>query len=166
MVNLLAGTLNKFKAFFKSKNFIRFAKFCAVGMSGTVVDFGILTALKELVHMPTVPANTISFSTAMVNNFIWNYIWTFRDIRGKKISLVFIQFAVISIIGWGLNTLVVWSLEHPLDFLFTRPNTGYLAAKFVATVAVLIWNFSANRFWTFRQKSVEPEAPSAPSENL
>jgi putative flippase GtrA len=158
--------VKKIIEFFKSKNFIRFAKFCAVGMSGTVVDFGILTALKELAHMPTLPANIISFSTAMVNNFIWNYLWTFRDIRGKKISLVFIQFAVISIIGLGLNSAIVVLLEHPLNFLFTRPNTGYLAAKFLATIAVLLWNFFANRFWTFRQKPVDANNPPTPSENI
>jgi putative flippase GtrA len=158
--------VNKIIEFFKSKNFIRFAKFCAVGMSGTVVDFGILTALKELAHMPTLPANIISFSTAMVNNFIWNYLWTFRDIRGKKISLVFIQFAVISIIGLGLNSAIVVLLEHPLNFLFTRPNTGYLAAKFLATIAVLLWNFFANRFWTFRQKPIDANNPPTPSENI
>ncbi len=162
----MAGTLKKFTAFLKSKNFIRFVKFCTVGMSGTVVDFGILTALKELAHMPTLPANIISFSTAMVNNFIWNYLWTFRDIRGKKISLVFIQFAVISAIGLGLNSAIVVLLEHPLNSLFTRPNTGYLAAKFIATVAVLLWNFFANRFWTFHQKSNEIDIPPAPSENI
>jgi putative flippase GtrA len=158
--------VKKIIEFFKSKNFIRFAKFCAVGMSGTVVDFGILTALKELAHMPTLPANIISFSTAMVNNFIWNYLWTFRDIRGKKISLVFIQFAVISIIGLGLNSAIVVLLEHPLNFLFTRPNTGYLAAKFLATIAVLLWNFFANRFWTFRQKPIDANNPPTPSENI
>jgi putative flippase GtrA len=166
MVKVQAGTLKKIIAFFKSKNFIRFVKFCAVGMSGTVVDFGILTALKELAHMPTLPANVISFSTAMVNNFIWNYIWTFRDIRDKKVSVVFIQFAVISVIGLGLNSAIVVLLEHPLNFLFTRPNTGYLAAKFLATIAVLLWNFFANRFWTFRQKPVDANNPPTPSENI
>jgi putative flippase GtrA len=158
--------VKKIIKFFKSKNFIRFVKFCAVGMSGTVVDFGILTALKELAHMPTLPANIISFSTAMVNNFIWNYIWTFRDIRGKKVSLVFIQFAIISAIGLGLNSSIVVLLEHPLNILFTRPNTGYLAAKFIATIVVLLWNFFANRFWTFRQKPVDSETPPIPSEDI
>lgn len=155
--------MQKMLNFFKSKNFIRFVKFCVVGISGTFVDFGILTALKELAHMPTLPANIISFSTAMLNNFIWNYLWTFRDVRGKKISLVFIQFAVISTIGLGLNSTIVVLLEHPFDSLFTRPNTGYLAAKFIATVVVLLWNFFANRFWTFRQKHAESATPSAPS---
>jgi putative flippase GtrA len=158
--------MKKIIVFFKSPSFIRFAKFCVVGMSGTLVDFGILTALKELAHMPTLPANIISFSTAMVNNFIWNYIWTFRDIRGKKIFLVFIQFAVISVIGLVLNSAIVVLLEKPLNSLFTRPNTGYLAAKFLATIVVLLWNFFANRLWTFRQKPTSPETPPAPSENI
>ena len=159
--------MKKIIEFFKSKDFIRFVKFCAVGISGTFVDFGILTALKELAHMPTLPANIISFSTAMVNNFIWNYIWTFRDVRGKKISLVFIQFAVISAIGLGLNTLIVVLLEHPFDSLLTRPNSGYLPAKFVATVAVLLWNFTANRLWTFRQKKAGPmEPPISEPDNI
>jgi putative flippase GtrA len=141
--------------FLKSKDFIRFVKFCVVGISGTLIDFGILAGLKELAHMPTLPANIISFVTAMVNNFTWNYIWTYRDVRGKKVSLVFIQFAVISVIGLALNSAIVVLLEKPLNFLFTRPNTGYLAAKTIATIVVLLWNYFANRLWTFRQKPVE-----------
>jgi putative flippase GtrA len=158
--------VKKIRAFLQSKNFLQFLKFAVVGLSGTVVDFGILAALKELVHMPTLPANVLSFTTAMANNFTWNYLWTFRDVRGKKVSVVFIQFAVISVIGLALNSTIVVLLEKPLNSLFTRPNTGYLAAKFIATIVVLLWNYFANRLWTFRQRPRKADEPFTPTENI
>jgi putative flippase GtrA len=32
------------------------------------------------------------------------------------------------------------------------PGLHYLAAQVVATAFVLVWNFAANRLWTFEEK--------------
>jgi len=61
--------------------FVQFTKFCMVGGSGVVVDMGILYLLAD----PSRLALNITLSkicaaeVAMINNFIWNELWTFRQ---------------------------------------------------------------------------------------
>jgi putative flippase GtrA len=50
-----------------------------------------------------------------------------------------------------LNDLLVTLLENPLGSLLGDVERGYLPAKVVATGFVLLWNFGANRLWTFRE---------------
>ena len=66
MIKLFARFAGRFGI--PAKEAERFIKFLFVGTVGFVVDFGILTLLKELTPLPTVVANTISF-TAAGNNF-------------------------------------------------------------------------------------------------
>jgi putative flippase GtrA len=133
-----------------SKEIKRFLRFLVVGLSGTLIDFGILTALKTFWGVPTIIANTISYSAGVVNNFTWNRIWTFAEARDKEWYVQFGQFVAINIVGVILNNLIVLGLEGPLGVLFNNPDKGYLPAKIVATGVVVLYNFVANRLWTFR----------------
>jgi putative flippase GtrA len=67
------------------KEFTRFTKFLAVGLTGFVVDFGVFNLLLKALSFPPVLAQAISFSLAAVNNFLWNRYWTYPDSRSKPI---------------------------------------------------------------------------------
>jgi putative flippase GtrA len=131
----------------------RFSKFLVVGTIGAVVDFGTLTLLIELAGFPTLVANTISFSAAVVSNFTFNRYWTYPDSRNKPITSQLGQFALVSIIGLIINNTILILLEGPFDRLLAVNESlagyGYLPAKVIATVVVLFWNFFVNRYWTY-----------------
>ncbi|MCP4417533.1 MAG: GtrA family protein [Chloroflexi bacterium] len=131
----------------------RFSKFLIVGTIGFVVDFGTLTLLKELFQTPTLIANTISFTMAVISNFTLNRYWTYPDSREKKLSSQLGQFAVVSIVGLVINNTLLLLLEGPFDSLLETVGIfvgrGYIPAKMVATVVVLFWNFFVNRYWTY-----------------
>ncbi len=131
----------------------RFIKFLVVGTIGFVVDFGTLTFLIEVVHLPTLVANTFSFSAAVVSNFILNRYWTYPDSRSKSIFSQLGQFALVNIIGLALNNTILHFLEPVFDGLLptltTLPVRGYIPAKMIATIVVLFWNFFINRYWTY-----------------
>lgn len=131
----------------------RFSKFLIVGTIGFVVDFGTLTFLKELFQIPTLIANTISFTMAVISNFTLNRYWTYPDSREKKLSAQLGQFAVVSIVGLVINNSLLWLLETPFDSLLESLDMfvgkGYIPAKMIATVVVLFWNFFVNRYWTY-----------------
>lgn len=131
----------------------RFLRFLTVGASGTVLDFLTLTLLKEAFLLPTLIANTIAFCVGLVNNFTWNRLWTFSDVRNGSLTRQFMQFAAISIIGLTLNNVIITVLETPFGTLFGLEDYGYLPAKLVATGIVFFWNFAANRYWTFNTKN-------------
>ena len=133
----------------------RFIKFAVVGSIGFIVDFGTLTILVEIFGLFEIFANVFSFSAAVVSNFLFNRYWTYPDSRSKDIWRQLAQFALVNIIGLGINTLVLFLLLTPfntlIDTLDVAPmiGRGYIPAKIVGTVIVLFWNFFVNRYWTY-----------------
>lgn len=132
-----------------SKEITRFSRFLAVGALGTALDFGILTLLK-LAGLPTLVANSISFTAGLLNNFTLNRLWTFSDVIQSNWQRQLIQYALVSLIGLTLNDLIVVSLENTMGAWLGQPEFGYLPAKVIATGVVVFWNYFANRAWTFR----------------
>ena len=142
---------------------IRFLKFMVVGMIGTIVDFGTLYVLHPVLGLHIVPANTISFTAAVLSNFTWNRYWTYPDSRTKPIRTQLLQFVVVNLVGWAINTGLLLLLRAPYVALAgtaapslglsSDPNliykVGYNLAKATATAVVLFWNFFVNRFWTY-----------------
>ena len=95
-------------------------------------------------------AGTISFVCAVISNFVWNRLWTFPESRELPMARQLGQFALINLIGLGLNEVIVLSL-HPLFSRVLRDPPAYLAAKVIAIGVVLFWNYGANRAWTYRK---------------
>lgn len=145
------------------REIVRFLKFSFVGTIGAVVDFGTLYLLHVVLGMPIVPANTCSFSAAVLSNFTWNRYWTYPDSRTKPIRAQLLQFLVVNIVGWGINTGLLVLLDDLFVSLvgaagrnlsiLANPalayKLGYNLAKAVATGIVLFWNFFVNRVWTY-----------------
>ncbi len=147
------------------KEFIRILKFMVVGTIGAVVDFGILNVLMLTLRARGVDlgqwhlfgslalngnltfSNSISFTTAVISNFLWNRYWTYPESRTKPLAGQLGQFFVVNIFGLGINLAVLNGL-NPLATRLLGP-LGYNAAKAVATVVVMFWNFFVNRFWTY-----------------
>jgi putative flippase GtrA len=90
--------------------------------------------------MPTLAANIVSYSAGILNNYYWNRRWTFSNRQSAAWMVQLMQFALVSLVGLGLNSMLVVWMEEPV---------GLLPAKLLATGAVLLWNYNANRVWTF-----------------
>jgi putative flippase GtrA len=141
------------------KELERFFKFAVVGTIGAFVDFGTLYLVHRVIGWPLVLSNTISFTLAVLSNFLWNRYWTYPDSRSKPITAQLGQFFVVNIAGWAINTGILRLLALPLTALITRLvltdnpalayTLGYNAAKAIATGVVMFWNFFINRFWTY-----------------
>jgi putative flippase GtrA len=129
------------------KELERFLKFMVVGTIGFVVDYGTLNFLVLVLGFPLLIANTISFSLAVLSNFTWNRYWTYPDSRTKAIRSQLVQFTVVNLMGWGINTLVLW-LTTPY-FTSLVGELGFNISKAIATIIVLFWNFFINRYWTY-----------------
>ena len=126
----------------------RFSRFMIVGVSGTLIDFGLLIGLKWL-GLGTLLAATLSFSVAVVNNFTWNYRWTYADAQDKNPKIQLGQFVLVSVLGLAINNVCLLSLEYLATTWMPDPSLAYLPAKVAATGTVALWNYFANRFWTF-----------------
>ena len=133
-----------------NKEIERFSRFLAVGAVGTLLDFSLLTLLK-LAGLPTLLANSLSFTAGLVNNFTWNRLWTFGDAMQTDWRKQLAQFTTVSLIGLALNNIIVLSLEGILGSMLGQPDWGYLPAKVIATGVIVFWNYFANRMWTFKK---------------
>ncbi len=143
---------------------IRFLRFTVVGVTGAIVDFGILNLLRLVFHLPLVWAQGISFICAVINNFIWNRYWTYPESQSGNATKQFIQFFIINTIGLLIRTpLITWfdkliysllsqtSIVLPIEDFIVSQNLALALSIFI----VIFWNFFANRYWTYRNVPTE-----------
>lgn len=160
----------------KAKEIERFIKFAFVGVLGFFIDFGALFLLQSTLLPPVddlnqrLPINvaiatTIGFVLAVSSNYTWNRLWTYPDSRSYSILRQLTQFAIVSFIGWIART--VWITVSYVSFgvlstalvgffingyqpgLLDEHKLGTMVAQFIGVIVVMLWNFLANRFWTF-----------------
>jgi putative flippase GtrA len=163
----------------RRQELVRFLKFCVVGVIGTAIDFGIFNLLHNVLGWDRILSNTISVTAAIVNNYIWNLYWVYPETRGRQGTKKFVQFVLVSISAWALNTGILWSSERwvfgtnglfsglvsaAAQMLDTEHEVlSSNAAKVLATGIVLFWNFFVNRLWTFRDVATAEQAPASPA---
>lgn len=119
----------------------KFLKFCVVGFSGTAVDFGVTWLCKEKFGWNKYLSNSLGFILAATNNYVWNRIWTFQS-SNSQIHIEYGKFLMVSIIGLGINNLVIYLLHGKL-------RLNFWLSKVAAIAIVTIWNFTMNYFFTF-----------------
>lgn len=129
----------------------RFFRFGIVGVSATLVDFAILTALKYFFGWPTLLANLISYSCGTLNSFMLNRSWVFPEARSDRSLRQLFRFIAINVVGLVLNMTLLLLLEMVFGNLLPNPAYAFIPAKIGATGLVFLWNFFANRYWTFNR---------------
>ena len=120
----------------------RFLRFGLVGFSGVFVDLGVFYLLRTVLGLGLTRSAILSSEVAIVNNFLWNDLWTFGDIsrhqKGKRQQFRrFLKFNVVCLSGLVLNVLIV-------NFLFNILGINEYIAKLVAIALVTLWNFWFN----------------------
>lgn len=141
-----------------SKERNRFYRFAVVGTIGAVIDIGFFNLFAHILNLPVLLSQGISFSLAVISNFIWNRYWTYPDSRQKPLSRQLFQFVVVSVAGLAVRTLIFDWLEQSLIWLSAQfiPETvispvvvGHNLALGTVIIVILFWNFFINRYWTF-----------------
>jgi putative flippase GtrA len=120
----------------------RFLKFCVVGGSGVVVDFGITYLAKELLKLNKYVANSLGFVCAATSNYILNRMWTFAS-NDPDIVMQYIRFFGFSLVGLAINNFVIYLLHG-------RAKWNFYFVKLIATGVVTFWNFCMNYIFTFQ----------------
>ena len=137
----------------------RFIKFTLVGFIGAIVDFGVFNLLSTFLHVNAILASVISFCMAIMSNFIWHRYWTYADSRSKPLHQQIGQFVTVHVIGLVIRTPIFAFLEFVLIAQFQTMHfsiysldatiLGHNLALAVAVGVVMLWNFFANRYWTY-----------------
>lgn len=127
------------------KLIVQFLKFGIVGGIAFVVDYGLMVFLKEVFGMHYLVASFISFCVSVVVNYLLSmqYVFVSRDDIKKQAE--FISFVILSVIGLGINELVMYLVADIM--IGDKMEKGYLVAKIVATFVVMIWNFVTRKIF-------------------
>lgn len=135
----------------------KFIKFAVVGASGAVIDFGLTALCKGIFGIPELLSNAIGFTVAATSNYFLNRVWTWRS-TSKEVGIEYAKFFFVSLVGLGLNSLIVFLLKDisiVLRFVETNLDWDFWVAKIIATGIVMVWNFLANNLFTFRKQKQE-----------
>jgi dolichol-phosphate mannosyltransferase len=126
----------------------QFIKFCFVGGSGLVVDMAVLFLLAEpkMLAWNVTLAKSCSAEAAMLNNFLWNEVWTFRNdatrVEGGRVRRL-LRFHAICGIGIGLAIFFLHLFHTWLGF-------NLYVANLLAILLVTLWNFWMNALFNWR----------------
>jgi dolichol-phosphate mannosyltransferase len=127
--------------------FGRFLKFGVVGLSGVFVDMTIMYLLGSIGWGLT-SSKLVAGEVAVVNNFIWNDAWTFRDAsrsqKGwRKRMRRFLKFNIVCLLGLGLSVGII-------NLVFNTIIPNRFVANFVAIGVTTMWNFWINSKLSWR----------------
>ena len=122
----------------------RFLKFGLVGFSGVFVDMAIFYLLSDASTLGwgITRSKVIAAEVAVLNNFLWNDLWTFRDLAEqqsgwRKLIKRLVKFNLICLVGIGLNLII-------LNLLYNYFGVNKYVANLIAIAIVTIWNFWFN----------------------
>lgn len=125
----------------------RYFRFGVVGASGIGVDMAALFVLADprMLGLNLSLSKALAAEFAIIGNFIWNELWTFRDLaigdsswRGRATR--FGKFNLICLAGIGFSVLLLTVQTRCLQMNMYLGNL-------VAILVVSVWNFGMNLKW-------------------
>ena len=133
----------------------RMLRFAVVGLSGVVVNQGLLMLLHGKLEMPLWIASAIAIETSVVSNFFLNNQWTWRYDHQRS-ARSWIRKALQYHVAVGISALVGNLLL--LVLLVSLLGLDYRIANLIGIAAASLLNFAASELWVFR-KAHQAEQP-------
>lgn len=118
-------------------------KFGIVGVVATIVDYALLMLLSQVVGIDAVVSAGISYCVSLVLNYLLSMRYVFSHRENLSRSREFVTFVVLSLIGFGLNELVMWLGTRALG----TTGLAVTVTKAIATAIVMVWNFVSRKVW-------------------
>lgn len=115
-------------------------KFGIVGGLATLIDYIVLWLLTEFVGFYYLASAAVSFSMSVIFNYICSMRYVFVPRENVDKRKEFLVFLVLSIIGLGLNQLLMWLGAGVM-------GVHYLITKLFATALVMIYNFVTRKLF-------------------
>ena len=138
--------------------FSQFGRYAAAGFLSTAIDFSVLNFTSYLTGITAGVivgwVNAPGFLIAVVNGYLWNKLWVFKDYDGKNLFSDFPKFFAVGIGGLIINSVLIIALTTyaPASIILAVGGSKWLnVAKFIANIAVLIWNFLGFKFIVFKK---------------
>lgn len=127
-------------------------RFAVVGGANTALDFAILFIL-TFAGLDKIVANYISTGASLIFSFFVNKSFTFKHKTGNA-KKQFALFLIITLIGlWVIQPIIIWGVTSALASVVSNEAINLFIAKFIATIASLIWNYLLYSRIVFKKES-------------
>ena len=128
--------------------FIRWWKFNLVGAMGVVVQLGALALFARLAPGHYLYASAAAVELAVLHNFVWHVLYTWRDRRdGSPLLSRLLRFnlsnGLVSVVG---NLVLMRVLVH-------GAHVPLLISNCIAIVCCSVINFCLGNHWAFAVRS-------------
>lgn len=128
----------------KSNNlYVQSLKYAIAGGVAFLVDFSALYSLTTYLHLHYLTSAAISYMLGSAVHYVLSILFIFDSRCLENQTLEFTIFALIGLVGLGMNEGVLW-------FFTEKVGLYYLYSKFIATFFIFFWNFSTRKFILFR----------------
>lgn len=108
-------------------------KFGLVGFLCFFIDYGIMVFLTEVDGVHYLLSSGISFTVSVIVNYVLSLTYVFETEQKNRVK-EFIIFVVLSVIGLGINQVLMWFCVDILGIF-------YMISKIGATAVVMVYNF-------------------------
>ena len=122
---------------------LQLLRYVFVGGVAFVADYGTLFLLTHYAGVHYLLSAGIAFSIGLTVNYLLSISWVFNKNRSTKPWVEFMVFALIGIVGLGLNELIMYVATDLL-------HLHYMVSKLISTALVFCWNFFARKLIIFK----------------
>jgi|LFEF01.1.fsa_nt_gb putative flippase GtrA len=116
----------------------RLALFVAFGILSSAAYLATMVACVDVLGFPVVPSSVAAFVVGTLVSYVLNTRFTYRD---RMNWANFNRFALVVLIGFGLNVAITW--------IFARLGVHYVIGALVVFVVVPAFNFLAHSRFTY-----------------
>jgi putative flippase GtrA len=142
---------------FSLDRWLSFIKFNLVGLSGVLVNEGVLLLL-ALDGVYYVYASALAIEVSIISNFILNDFWTFRDRRHGHIAGRLLKFNGLMIIGLVVNLAILYVGSTYFQIHYAISNLIGIGAAFLVR-----YELSVRYAWIRKEEvSMEPSTADSP----
>ncbi len=122
----------------------KMASFATIGLGNTLIDFGVFTFAYQVLGIPLVPSNVLSWLVAVSGSYVMNSLITFRAELGRVLNRKgYLAFVASGILGVIVATSVLVMLSYFMPVLL---------AKLASILTAFVVNFTMAHFVVFRAK--------------
>jgi len=122
----------------------RFLKFCIVGISGLIVNQGLLWLLTEFARVFYLVSSIVAIESSIISNFILNDLWTFKKERKGKFLKRLLRFNIARIFALGINFSILLGL--------TSLGMHYLISNLFGIVVATLFTYLSSLCWVWKWK--------------
>lgn len=137
----------------KNKLLQQIIRFGFVGILSFFVDFGVYNVLCNLLGVHYLVAGVVGFVVSVIVNYLLSMKFVFEGRDDISKTREFITFVFLSVIGLGVNELVLFisidGIYHHWTWLSSWLAIGWAnaIAKLGATAIVMIYNFITRKIF-------------------